>query len=69
MKRSKRRRLYAAAALQGMLAADAALSGPRWSGPGAGEDYQRGGGKWVNPKGVAKQAFEIADAMLKQERK
>jgi len=52
-----------------MLAADAALSGPRWSGPGAGEDYQRGGGKWVNPKGVAKQAFDIADAMLKQERK
>lgn len=55
---------FAGMALQGMLAADSSYSGPRWSGVGTDERYQRGGGKWVDPAGVSRQAYEIADAIL-----
>lgn len=51
----------AAAALQGMLAADG--NGPRWVAESANE--QPGGGKWLEPDGLSKQAYLIADAMLK----
>lgn len=51
-------------AMQGMLSADG--NDPRWSGKDTGPEYQRGGGKWLDPQGLARQSFEIADAMIKQ---
>jgi hypothetical protein len=54
---------FAAVALGGMLAADG--NDPRWTGRDTGPECQAGGGKWLDPAGVAKQAYEIADAMLK----
>lgn len=60
---------FAIAALQGMLAADCSHSGPRWVGAGTDERYQQGGGKWLDPAGVSRQAYEIADAMLEARKK
>ena len=57
-----RRERIATAVLSGMLAADG--NDPRWTGKDAGPDYQRGGGKWLNPGGVARQAVDIADALI-----
>lgn len=53
---------YAAIALQGMLSADG--NDPRWIGKDTGPEFQRGGGKWLDPLGVALQAFEIGEAMV-----
>ncbi len=52
----------AIAALNGMLAADG--NDPRWTGRDPSPEYQRGGGKWIDPIGVAQQAVEIADALI-----
>lgn len=54
---------FAAKAMAGMLAADAGFgSGPRRSPLDPLE--QPGGGKWIEPDGVARQSYAIADAML-----
>lgn len=49
-------------ALQGMISADG--NDPRWVAPDTGPEFQKGGGKWMDPQGVALQAYEIADAMI-----
>lgn len=49
-------------ALAGMLAADG--NDPRWTGKDTSPEYQPGGGKWLDPSGVAAQSYDIADAML-----
>jgi len=54
---------FAGQALAGMLSADG--NDPRWTGRDTSTEYQQGGGKWIDPMGVARQAYEIADAMLK----
>lgn len=53
---------FAGMALSGMLGADG--NDPRWTGRDVSAEYQRGGGKWIDPNGVAQQSYEIADAML-----
>lgn len=54
---------FAGQALIGLLAADG--NDPRWTGKDTGPEYQRGGGKWLDPSGVSMQAADIADAVLK----
>ncbi len=58
----KLRDQFATAAMQGMLSADG--NDPRWIAKDCGPDSQPGGGKWLDPKGVARQAYAVADAML-----
>lgn len=57
---------FAGQALAGMLAADG--NDPRWIGRDTNPEYQIGGGKWIDPRGVAMQAYEIADSMIAHKR-
>ena len=57
---------FATLAACGMLGADG-NDGPRWIAKDALE--QVGGGKWLEPNGLARQAYAIADAMLAEREK